>query len=821
MPENGVTTPTRDMQGIEVYVKNSIPLDLSDNVLDRIDSIGVNTLLVDSELEGALFGTGAKGKAPSVTGNIDDLKKGGLVSVIPNGFLLLHNDLQKLSETEVSGEKSDSSSSKLSFLSDFVKGFAGAAGVAAGAAAAMALFNSGAGTSESLREVISEIDSDLNADDYKDDPEVASVKREAVLGYLKMYYTSQTASLAGETVGSAVSSAVTTFAKNTLTSLFNLLTGAEDSPAATSLESIANTLDSSMDIEELGLGEGGEYRESVVSEKRKATAAYLAAYYVGQVANLVATDAASTFSDVAGELVSGTLRKIYEKLTGKEENTTSLESFASTLDKSMTMEELGLAEGGDHREVVVKEKRVATAAYLATYYASQIANLAATTTASTMSDTASELVGSTLRKIYEKLTGKEENVASLESFASTLDSSLTMEELGLSEGGAYREEVVEEKRKATKSYLAAFYASQVGNLYANKAVDTASDVVAGLVTGIFTKLFSRKANRDDSVSSLETFVTELDTSMTMEDLGLAKGGAYREDVAEEKRKAVSAYLKSYYADQATAAIESLGSTDGIVTGLITKTLDSLFGKAKDSDTASSLIGLVNQLDTDMSADELGLEKGGKNRSSITDVQAEAVISYLKAYYTSQVDSLLDNFDSSSLGTSAATTVTSFFSGLFGKKKDTTTDPFLTSLVEIIDNIGGSIDTAKFTYESNASIREAVDDSVSSYVTAFLEEEKAALIENIDSRALRKAAKEALAGLSLDLKPLASLAFTTPSISDNTATLPTYDDRNILRKIDEVISSIEALSEVLSDTSNNMTIVANAKGYPVEDEFSIV
>ena len=99
MPENGVTAPTKDMQGIEVYVKNSIPLDLSDNVLDRIDSIGVNTLLVDSELEGALFGTGARGKAPSITGNVDDLKKGGLVSVIPNGFLLLHNDLQKLSET--------------------------------------------------------------------------------------------------------------------------------------------------------------------------------------------------------------------------------------------------------------------------------------------------------------------------------------------------------------------------------------------------------------------------------------------------------------------------------------------------------------------------------------------------------------------------------------------------------------------------------------------------------------------------------------------------------------------------------------------------
>ena len=821
MPENGVTTPTKDMQGIEVYVKNSIPLDLSDKALSEISNIGVKTLLVDSELEGALFGTGAKGKAPSITGNVEDLKKGGLVGVIPNGFLLLHNDLQKLSGSEVSGEESSSSSSKIDFLSDFVKGFAGAAGVAAGAAAAMALFNSGTSTSESLQGVISEIDSDLNADDYKDDPEVLSVKREAVLGYLKMYYTSQTASLAGEAVGSAISSAVTTFAKDTLNSLFSFLTGAEDTPTATSLESIANTLDSSMGIEELGLGEGGEYRESVASEKRKATAAYLATYYIGQVANLAATDAASTFSDVAGELVGGTLRKIYEKIKGKEENATSLESFASELDRSMTMEELGLAEGGDHREVVVKEKRIATATYLATYYASQIANLAATTTASTMSDTASELVGGTLRKIYDKLRGREENATSLESFASTLDSSLTMEELGLSEGGAYREEVVEEKRKATKSYLSAFYASQVGNLYANKAADAASDAVAGLVTGIFTKLFSRKADKDDSVSSLETFVTELDTSMTMEDLGLAKGGAYREEVAEEKRKTVSDYLKNYYADQAAAAIESLGSTDGVVTGLITKTLGSLFGKAKDSDTASRLIELVNQLDADMSAGELGLEKGGKNRSSVTDVQAEAVVSYLKAYYTSQVDSLLDNFDSSSLGTSAATTVTSFFSGLFGKKEDTSTDPFLTSLIEIVDNIGSSIDVSKFTYENNVAIREAVDDSVSEYLTAFLDKEKDALIDSIDNRSLKKAAKEALSGLSLDLKPLASLAFTTPTISSDTATSPVYDDRNILRKMDEVISSIETLSEVLNNTSGNVTVVNNTKSYPIEDEFSIV
>ena len=76
MPENGVTAPTKDMQGIEVYVRESIPLDLSDRALADIQRISTNALLIDSELSGALFGIGDKGKAPSITGNVDELKKG-------------------------------------------------------------------------------------------------------------------------------------------------------------------------------------------------------------------------------------------------------------------------------------------------------------------------------------------------------------------------------------------------------------------------------------------------------------------------------------------------------------------------------------------------------------------------------------------------------------------------------------------------------------------------------------------------------------------------------------------------------------------------
>lgn len=742
MPENGVTAPTKDMQGIEVYIKGSIPLDLGDKAFTEIQRINDSALLIDSELSGALFGVGDKGKAPSITGNVDDIKKGGLVSVIPNGFLLLHNDLVALSSPEAKKDESEGSGGKLSFLSDFVKGFAGAAGVAAGAAAAMALFNSGEGTSESLKGVIADLDADISADDYKDDPEVASIKREAVLGYLRMYYTSQTASLAGDAIGNTLSSAVTSFVAGVAGDLFNALLGREDDPAATSLEAIATTLDSSVSMDELGLEEGGEYRELVVAEKRKATASYLAAYYIGQIANLAATDAASTFSDVAGELVGGTLRKIYEKLKGKEEDATSLESFVSTLDSSMGMEELGIAEGGEHREIVRKEKRLATIAYLAAYYTGQVASLATDSIASAASGFAAELVGGTLRKVFDKIRGKEENPSSLESFISILDSSIGMNELGLDNGGSYREVVLAEKRKATAAYLSEYYNSQIRGLASESVASAISDFALELVTGTIGKIFGKRKSKEEDATSLEALATSLDASMTMEDLGLAPGGA--------------------------------------------------------------------------------------NRDRVLGVQSDAVTEYLKAYYSAQVNSLTKDLDSSTAGSSVATTVKSFFSSLFDKKSGSI-DPFLESLKTITQNLGADMDISKFSYSSNPAVRDAIDSSVGEYLTELLNKEKDALIDSIDNRALKTAAKEALAKVNLDLSPLASLSLPKYSIAteevaedEATSAATTYDDRNVLKKLDDIVANLEALLGAFQKNIGNTTVI-NAGGedvYSIDEEFRI-
>lgn len=639
--ESGITAATKDMEGLEVYIRGAIPLDLSEKLTQSIENITLNSTNIELALSGALFGQGSRGKAISPTGSLDDLKKGGLINVIPNGFLLLHNDIIKLAGDSSETSEGGSSKGTTSFLSDFVKGFAGAAGVAAGAAAALALFNGGSGPSDSLREVIDAVDADMHPEDYIEDPEVIETKRKAVLGYLKMYYAGQIASLAGEAIGNTAASAITSLVEGTFGKLINFIKGKEDSPEATSLEAIVNELDRSLGLEDLGLAEGGEHREMVVKEKRIATVAYLTAYYVGQVTSAIGKGAAGAVADTVSELVGGTLNKLYKKLTGQDVEASSLEAFVKTLDGSMTLEELGLAAGGEHREAVVKEKRLATVAYLTAYYTGQVTSAMGKAVAGAIGDTVAELVGGTLRKLFNKLKGD------------------------------------------------------------------------------------------------------------------------------------------------------------------------------DADT-NSLEGFVKVLDKEMSLDELGLSAGGENRDKITKVQTNAVVEYLKAYYAAQTDSLIGKNMGASVGESAAEAVKGFFTGLFGKKKDSeNSDPFLTSVQTIIDNVGATITPERFTYDKNASIKAAVDESVAGYVKVFLDEEKKALIESIDSANLKEAARAALSKLNVDLTPLASLAFSATSPESNVTINSTYNDSALLSKIDSVIDTLVGLASVLQNSSGSI-IINNTT--PVEDEF---
>ena len=346
--------------------------------------------------------------------------------------------------------------------------------------------------------------------------------------------------------------------------------------------------------------------------------------------------------------------------------------------------------------------------------------------------------------------------------------------------------------------------------------------VLTLTRNTLASLFSLDATED--ANSLKSFVVELDKSLTMEDLGLAAGGAYRDEVVEKKRETVAAYVDSYYSSQlATVTADSSNAlVDAVDT--VKKTLQGLFSGSEDT---STLTDLVTQLDASISLEELGFNEGGANRSRVLGVQADAVTEYLKAYYSAQITSLTKDLDSNMAGSLATSTVKSFFSGLFGKKSETS-DPFLESLRTITQNLGAEIDVSKFSYENNIAVRDAVDSSVAEYLTEFLSKEKDALIDSIDDTALRVAARDALAKVSLDLSPLASLSLpkyniATEETSENEATsaATTYDDRNLLKKLDDVINNLEALLGAFQERPGNTTIIsAGGNSYSIDEEFKI-
>ena len=168
----------------------------------------------------------------------------------------------------------------------------------------------------------------------------------------------------------------------------------------------------------------------------------------------------------------------------------------------------------------------------------------------------------------------------------------------------------------------------------------------------------------------------------------------------------------------------------------------------------------------------------------------------------------------------------FLGGLFNKKSGSS-DPFLESLKKITENLGTSMDVSKFSYDNNAAIRDTIDSGVSEYLTALLSKEKTALIDSIDDRALKAAAREALAEVKIDLKPLASLAIpkatstSEETVSGEVATTPTYDDSNVLKKLDDMLASLEALLAAFKNDKGNTTIIsAGGASYSIDEEFKI-
>lgn len=567
MDKNGVSLiGNEDMDNIKVWVSNTTPIPVTFSDSGSKESKKKSRILP---------GINASTFASLTT----------LEDIIPNGFMLLHNDLQLIIEN-LSKSKSGGFGTALS---------AGAIGGVVGSAASgliSGLFSGlGDKSKDHLAQIADELNMDLTADDFRGIPEVEQVQKESFINYLKMYYMEQIAAMAGQAVGSFASSAVITFFEDTLNALFGAFNKDKEPELPGKLESIAIELDKDLTLEYVS--SDSELMEQVRAEQKKAVLNYIKVYYAEQVAGMAGKTAGSFVGGIFSGLIEGTIGTLVNIFTGRKEEATSLAKIAEELTNSIQVSDYA------SNEEVLEVQKNAIVNYLKVYYAAQISELTTDTIGSTisgaLSSTITGLISGVIGGVFGIFTGNDEEQSSkLGEIAEELTANMTSSDY------INDDEVKEAQRNAVVSYLKVYYASQVAELGAEGVGSTIGTAISTTITtaakGIINGIFSifggeKEAESSTQTSKLQDIVKSLDNNLKAED--------YADDSAilDIQKQAIISYVKLYY-DLQIDELENdnknwLGDALGKLGEGIGNFFSGLFGKKESSPFMNAIQDIIN------------------------------------------------------------------------------------------------------------------------------------------------------------------------------------------------------------------------------------
>ena len=567
MDKNGVSLiGNEDIDNIKVWVSNTTPIPVTFSESGSKESKKKSRILP---------GINASTFASLTT----------LEDIIPNGFMLLHNDLQLIIEN-LSKSKSGGFGTTLS---------AGAIGGVVGSAASgliSGLFSGlGDKSKDHLAQIAEELNMDLTADDFRGIPEVEQVQKESFINYLKMYYMEQIAAMAGQAVGSFASSAVITFFKDTLNALFGTFNKDKEPELPGKLESIAIELDKDLTLEYVS--SDSELMEQVRTEQKKAVLNYIKVYYAEQVAGMAGKTAGSFVGGIFSGLIEGTIGTLVNIFTGRKEEPESLAKIAEELTNSIKVSDYV------SNEEVLEVQKNAIVNYLKVYYAAQIAELTTDTIGSTisgaLSSTITGLISGVIGGVFGIFAGNDKEQSSkLGEIAEELTANMKSSDY------INDDEVKEAQRNAVVSYLKVYYASQVAELGAEGVGTTIGTAISTTITtaakGIISGIFSifggeKEAESSTQTSKLQDIVKSLDNNL--------KAGDYVDDSAilDIQKQAIISYVKLYY-DLQIDELENdnknwLGDALGKLGEGIGNFFSGLFGKKESSPFMNAVQDIIN------------------------------------------------------------------------------------------------------------------------------------------------------------------------------------------------------------------------------------
>lgn len=550
-----------------------------------------------------------------------------LNTVIPSGFLLLHNDLAKLIQDDRG--PASTSFSLLSLMKNLLVVVGGAAivgGIVKG------IFS---GNSESdkdhLNGIISALNLKLSVKDFEKDPDVLAAQKAAFIGYLKAYYLQQEASMlvSGtlEAIGEGAGKAVQGF----FTSLFNIKTEENETPSK--LDTLITTLINGLDTDTLIKDQG------VLDARKKGFISYLTTYFVTQTAAMADETLLASVGIGAGKLVGGIFSGIWDGLTGQDSQKTVLKTIIESL---LSLKNISISDYTGDADIKAALFG-GVKGYLKTYFASQTTAMTLKTTTKAVGAAAGNIAVGTLTSLIETVAGwfGADTRSPLEVIIDDLLASIDSEDY------TEDEEVLAAEKESVISALKAYFASQTEAMTLEDTAKAVGASVVDVAKGALINLVESVAGifgYEGEESPLEAIIEGLTDNLDIKDYQGDK------EIEALKKEAVASAVKAYFQAQIDSMVmeEEAGAKGSSFAEKGISFVEKVWnwGTGKDDSTPleRAVASIVSQ-EIDVSEYEDSEEiKEAKERvlaesiSAILDIEKDSITSL----YTGRSTSFLNN-----------------------------------------------------------------------------------------------------------------------------------------------------------------------------------
>lgn len=455
---------------------------------------------------------------------------GNLNSVIPAGFLLLHNDLAALKDPDkASSGGGDNSSGFGSAVADLLKPMligAGAAVVATGIV--KGLFGGvSESTSNHMQTVVDDLNKGLSAEELKDDPTIKAAQKIGFIAYLEAYFLQQSASL----LVSGTLEAVGVGAGKAVVGFFNELFGKND-------DSVPNKLQELVDAIIMAQKSSDYIGDNAVQTAVKVgMIAYIATYFATQTASMAVDTIATGIAGTIGSAVNSFFRNLFTLGNGPK-TYDHIQSLVDILIQAQTVTSLsGNTEVGD-------AVSSGMAKYISVYFDTQSKTMEANNIASSIGDVAFSAVTGFFKNLFGVKTQDDVNAEKLQELISGIFSDLKISE------ALEWEEVKEARRAGVASYIKSYF-DIVGKASLAKEVveDAASSAWEG-AKKLFSDIFSKNIEKEEDTSSA---ISNL-ISIVMDDLD-SQDYIGSEEIKQAKLEGIKSYIITYFQTLGSVASE--------------------------------------------------------------------------------------------------------------------------------------------------------------------------------------------------------------------------------------------------------------------------